>query len=185
VNPQETWPIPGADHPQRHRPDLVTSSRAAVRLTAHGPEAAELGQRPEQHASYQDKDDSRLGARTLRSERLGLVARPDHLVQLGDGAVIPVEQKPRARQLYQSHVLELGAQLALVEANVGRRPPYGVIVLASGIQRRIAFDRSLEDAVFRAVGQMRAHIESDSAPGRRWLGAKCRACEFYECCWPS
>jgi predicted RecB family nuclease len=129
-------------------------------------------------------DDARLGARTLRSERLGLVARPDHLVRLGDGTVIPVEQKPRARQLYQSHVLELGAQLALVEASLGRRPPYGMVVLASGVQRRIAFDRSLEHAVFRAVGQMRAHLESDGAPGRRWLGAKGRACEFYANCWP-
>lgn len=69
-------------------------------------------------------DDSRLGARTLRSERLGLVARPDRLVRLGNGAVIPVEQKPRARRPYPSHELELGVQLILVEARVGRRPPY-------------------------------------------------------------
>jgi hypothetical protein len=39
-------------------------------------------------------DDSRLGAPALRCERLGLVARADHLVRLADGTVIPVEQKP-------------------------------------------------------------------------------------------
>jgi hypothetical protein len=38
-------------------------------------------------------DDSRLGAPTQRSTRLGLVGRPDHLVRSGD-ALIPVEQKP-------------------------------------------------------------------------------------------
>jgi CRISPR/Cas system-associated exonuclease Cas4 (RecB family) len=82
-------------------------------------------------------------------------------------------------------VLELGVQLILVEASVGRRPPYGLVVLAEGVQQRIAFDRSLEDAVFSAVRQMRTSIEGDSAPGRRWLGARCRACEFYGTCWTS
>jgi hypothetical protein len=44
-------------------------------------------------------DDSDLGVPTLRSERLGLTARPDQLVRLHDGAVIPVEHKPGARRL--------------------------------------------------------------------------------------
>ena len=129
-------------------------------------------------------DDSRLGAPTLRCERLGLVARPDHLMRLADGTVIPVEQKPRARRLYPSHVLELGAQLLVVEARFGRRPPYGLVVLADGAQHRIPFDRSLEDAVVSTLRDMRACARDDIAPGRRWLGAKCRACEFYATCWP-
>jgi hypothetical protein len=40
-------------------------------------------------------DDARLGASTLRSRRLGLVGRPDHLVRQGR-MLIPVEQKARA-----------------------------------------------------------------------------------------
>lgn len=40
-------------------------------------------------------DDSRLGSPTLQSERLGLVARPDHVLDVG-GMRIPVEQKPSA-----------------------------------------------------------------------------------------
>src|SRR5262249_47487783 len=47
-------------------------------------------------------DDSMVRAPTLRSERLGLVARCDHLVRVGD-AYVWVEQKPSAGRLQQSH----------------------------------------------------------------------------------
>ena len=43
-------------------------------------------------------DDSVIRAPTLRSERLGLVGRCDHLLRVGD-ALVPVEQKPSARRL--------------------------------------------------------------------------------------
>jgi CRISPR/Cas system-associated exonuclease Cas4 (RecB family) len=129
-------------------------------------------------------DDSRLGPLTLRSASLGLVARPDHLMRLRDGVIIPVEQKPRARRLYRSHVLELGVQFILVEATFGQRPAYGLVALAQGTQHRIPFDGPLEQSVFVILGQMRGVLRDGLEPGRRWLGARCRACEFYACCWP-
>jgi CRISPR/Cas system-associated exonuclease Cas4 (RecB family) len=138
---------------------------------------------PLERAAVLAADDSQLGPLTLRSEQLGLVARPDHLIRLPDGTVIPVEQKPRARRLYRSHILELGTQLLLVEASFGLRPPYGVVVLADGVQHRVPFDHALERAVLDAAREMRACVAAQTAPGRRWLGAKCRSCEFYTLCW--
>ena len=43
-------------------------------------------------------DDSLIRAPTLRSARLGLVGRCDHLLRVGN-AYVPVEQKPSARRL--------------------------------------------------------------------------------------
>src|SRR5687768_16125792 len=68
-------------------------------------------------------DDARLPVPTLRSDRLGLVGRPDHLVR-SRGYVIPVEQKPSARRVHDSHVLQLAAQCLLVQERYGVRPPY-------------------------------------------------------------
>src|SRR5207302_361498 len=74
-------------------------------------------------------DDSRLEVPTLRSSRLGLVGRPDHLLRSGD-ALIPVEQKPSARRVQPSHVMQIAAQCLLVEETYGVRPPFGIVVLA-------------------------------------------------------
>lgn len=129
-------------------------------------------------------DDSLLGAVTLRAEGwLGLVARPDQLVRIGDGAIVPVEQKPRASLLFRSHVVELAVQLMLVEEQFGRRPPFGLVVLAGGVAKRIAYEPSLKVAVIDAAERMRRHLATGEAPGRRWLGNKCRACEFFDHCW--
>src|SRR5919202_1859958 len=99
-------------------------------------------------------DDSNLGAPTLRSERLGLAARPDHLVRVGE-TVIPVEQKPTARRAWPSHQLQVAAQCALVEEATGIRPPHGLLVLANGVQDRVAFDAALEENLQATRAAMR------------------------------
>ena len=75
-------------------------------------------------------DDSRLGSPTLLSQRLRLVGRPDQLVRIG-GQLIPVEQKPRAWRVHDSHVLQVAAECLLVSEVYGIRPPYGLLVLAT------------------------------------------------------
>jgi CRISPR-associated exonuclease Cas4 len=86
-------------------------------------------------------DDSVIRAPTLRSERLGLVGRCDHLLRVGD-ADVPVEGKPSARRLQQSHILQVGALCLLVQDVYGARPPYGVVVLADGSREPVTSRRS-------------------------------------------
>jgi hypothetical protein len=81
-------------------------------------------------------DDSRLGVPTLRSSRLGPVGRPNHLVRSGD-ALIPVEQKPGARRLQPSHVMQVAAQCLLVQEAYDVRPLFGIVVLADGIREKV------------------------------------------------
>jgi CRISPR-associated exonuclease Cas4 len=127
-------------------------------------------------------DDSRLGSPTLRSERLGLVGRCDHLVRVGR-AYVPVEQKPRARRLHPSHVLQVGALCLLVEDVSGVRPPYGVVVLAGGVRERVPFTAALERDVRATMAEMRRVLATGEAPGPRWVAPTCRACGYRPVCW--
>src|SRR5947208_2204889 len=70
------------------------------------------------HGRVEAADDSRLRSATLRSERLGLVARPDHVLDI-DGMRIPVEQKPSAQRVWPSHTLQVSAQCALLKETFG------------------------------------------------------------------
>jgi CRISPR-associated exonuclease Cas4 len=127
-------------------------------------------------------DDSRLGVPTLRSSRLGLAGRPDHLVRAGD-ALIPVEQKPSARRLQPSHVMQVAAQCLLVEEVYGVRPPFGIVVLADSVREKVPFTRDLERRLLQTMADMRALIATETEPGPRWVAPKCQACSFVETCW--
>jgi CRISPR-associated protein Cas4 len=127
-------------------------------------------------------DDSLIRAPTLRSARLGLVGRCDHLLRVGN-AYVPVEQKPSARRLQQSHMLQMGALCLLVHDVYGVRPPYGVVVLADGSQARVTFSKELERGVVRTMGEMRRMLAAGEPPGPRWVAAKCRACGYHPVCW--
>jgi CRISPR-associated exonuclease Cas4 len=127
-------------------------------------------------------DDSRLRAPNLYSERLGLVGRCDHLMREG-GVYLPVEQKPTAQRLHDSHVLQVGALCLLIQDVYGRRPPYGIVVLAGGRQERVPFSTDLERRVRSTMGQMRRILAAGRPPGREWVAAKCCACGYHPVCW--
>ena len=127
-------------------------------------------------------DDSRLGVPTLRSSRLGLVGRPDHLLRSGD-ALIPVEHKPSARRLQPSHVMQIAAQCLLVEETYGVRPPFGIVVLAGGTRAEVSFTPDLERRLLQTMSQMRELVATQAEPGPRWVAPKCQACSFVQTCW--
>ena len=127
-------------------------------------------------------DDARLGMPNLRSDYLGLIGRPDHLLWSGR-ALIPVEQKPNARHPQPSHILQVAAQCLLVQEVYGIRPPYGLLVLANGVQERVLFTPALEARLADTMTRMRELLAADTAPGPRWVAPKCRACGFHDTCW--
>lgn len=127
-------------------------------------------------------DDSRLGVPTLRSSRLGLVGRPDHLLRAGN-ALIPVEQKPTARRVQPSHVMQVAAQCLLVEEAYGVRPPFGIVVLAGGTRAKVPFTPDLERRLLTTMADMRELVATQTEPGPRWVAPKCQACSFVDTCW--
>jgi CRISPR-associated exonuclease Cas4 len=132
--------------------------------------------------AIQATDDSAEPAPTLRSPRYGLVGRPDQLVRVGN-ALIPVEQKPRARRLYSSHTVQVAAQCLLVQEVYGIRPPYGIVVLAGGVRHQVDFSAALEQRLLEAMNQMRAMLASTASPEPHWVDVKCHACGFRQTCW--
>ena len=59
-------------------------------------------------------DDSSMPSPTLFSARLGLVARPDHVLRVGP-YIIPIEQKPLARRALACHVMQVATECILIE----------------------------------------------------------------------
>jgi CRISPR-associated protein Cas4 len=112
---------------------------------------------------------------------MGLVGRPDHLVE-SDGVMVPVEQKPRSHRLQPSHVFLVAAQCMLVEEVSGVRSPFGV-VLSEGVRHQVACTPALERNVLTTMGQMRALLARGVEPGPPWIAPKCQACGFREVCW--
>jgi CRISPR-associated exonuclease Cas4 len=127
-------------------------------------------------------DDSATPVPTLYSARYRLVGRPDQLVRAGR-TLVPVEHKPRARRLQDSHILQVVAQCLLVEEVYGVRPTHGLVVLAGGIQERVEFTSALEERLLDTMAEMRSFLRADAEPGPRWVAQKCRACGFREACW--
>jgi len=128
-------------------------------------------------------DDSFIGSANLHSERLGLAGRCDHLLQV-QRAYVPVEQKPSAGRLYESHILQVGALCVLIEDVYGVRPPYGVVVLADGMQERVPFTKELEQRVVRTMAEMRRILGTREGPGPRWMPSKCSGCGYRPACHP-
>jgi CRISPR/Cas system-associated exonuclease Cas4 (RecB family) len=94
-----------------------------------------------------------------------------------------MEQKPSARRLQSSHVMQVAAQRFLVQDVYGVRPPLGIVVLAGGVRERIPFTPALESRVVETMVQMRSLIASETEPGPRWVAPKCKACGFFATCW--
>jgi CRISPR/Cas system-associated exonuclease Cas4 (RecB family) len=91
---------------------------------------------------------------TLTSRRLGLTGKPDRLIRQ-DGIVWPEEWKS-ARQVRAWHRAQMGVYFALIEDQLGVRPPHGFIVCGDGARHRIENTEELRAWVLDLAGQIRA-----------------------------
>jgi CRISPR-associated exonuclease Cas4 len=98
-------------------------------------------------------------------------------------AYVPVEQKPTARRLYPSHLVQVAAQCMLVQEVYGVRPPFGVVVLQGGQSERVAFTPQLERRVLETMRSMRRILTIGEAPGPNWMDPKCPNCGYRDVCW--
>ena len=133
--------------------------------------------RPVEVVSREDKK--------LRSTTLNLVGEPDRLLRLRNGAVIPVEKKGNAREVYDSIKMQVGAYLLLVEDLYGRRPPFGLAVIANDRTFRISNTSELRREtrrVLQAVQRQRValHLPARATP----FPKKCGNCGYLEQCAP-
>ena len=118
----------------------------------------------------------------LASTSLGLSGRPDRLIRLKNGAIIPKEKKS-SKRLYDSHRIQIGAYLLLVEEAYDVRPPYGVVVLGDGREAKIKNTARLRRWTLNVADDIRAQRADASRPARvRPTPGQCRSCAVRDHC---
>lgn len=121
-----------------------------------------------------------LDGRTLFSPRLNLAGRPDRVIE-ENGFQIPEEWKGSPR-VYESHIVQLGCYLILIEEETGMRPPHGYISLPGG-RHRIENTPELRARVLVIADEIRAMRRQIEQPiPVRQPAAKCRGCGVRESC---
>ena len=118
----------------------------------------------------------------LKSTNLGLSGRPDRLIRLRNGAVIP-EEKKSATRLHPNLEVQLGVYLLLVEEAYRIRPPFGTLILADDSRHKIRNTGSLRRRTLKLADQLRRQRADLSRPARvNPTPRQCRSCGFRESC---
>ena len=119
-----------------------------------------------------------LDDRVLYSARLKLSGRPDRIVE----GNIPEEWKSSLR-VYDSHRVQLGCYLILIEEETGVRPTHGWIVTGDHRRHRIENTPELREWVLDIAERIRATRRNlgQEIPVRQ-PAAKCQACGMTKGC---
>ena len=118
----------------------------------------------------------------LIARKLGLVGKPDYLLQLR-GQVIPVEVKPgrRAARPYESDLMQLAAYCVLVEETTKVAPPYGLLRYAEQTFR-LDYTEQVRDGVLELLDVMRADLEEPDCERSHDDQRRCLSCGFFDQC---
>lgn len=144
-------------------------------------QSASLGL-PDGRVLYEDSGAQRRLEEPLFAEDLGLVGKPDYLVQ-GKQGLVPVEVKSgrTPKKPFDSHVFQLAAYCALVERNFGKRPAYGIIRYPER-SFTVEYSQGLEDRLLALLSEMQAALGSGEMHRSHPLAARCRACGYGQLC---
>ncbi len=124
------------------------------------------------------EDDSRL----LKSERYGIRGRPDYILEM-DGDLIPVEVKTGRvpKGPFFSHILQIAAYCLLVEEDLGKKPPYGLIRYGE-TEFDIDYDESLKNLLIEKLDEMREHLDNKDVHRHHNRKGKCANCSRRKIC---
>ncbi len=126
-------------------------------------------------------DGSRAIPQDLITNRLyGLVGRPDKLIKYGD-YLIPVEEKPKAPRVYNSHRIQAQAYCLLVELERGVTPPYALVITRDGATE-IPWNTSARLQVLRAISRARDILALQTPPVATASAAQCKVCGVRKDC---
>ena len=135
---------------------------------------------------YSDTGVERSVPQPLVSHRLGLIGKPDYLIEvIGDGQrfLAPVEVKSRRApaQPPLSHLLQLAAYCLLVEEVHRQRPPHGVLRYADA-SFTIPYTDELRSQVLQTVNAIRQGRAAHTMARDHADPWRCRACGYRAAC---
>jgi CRISPR-associated exonuclease Cas4 len=117
----------------------------------------------------------------LRSERYGIVGRPDELRRLPDGRIVPIEVKSRSTPPHgppSSHRVQVEVYALLVEETTGVAPPFGLLRYSDGGEFRIPWNSQARQEVLEIRGAVRRPYDGAARPSP----GRCRNCRYREHC---
>jgi len=132
---------------------------------------------------YQDNSSLQSEVETIYSPNLGLVGRPDYLVQDSDGSIVPVEIKSGSApsEPYDGHVLQLAAYCLLVEEAYGIRPSHGILQYRDGAFT-VDFTYDLEADLLDLLEVMREDRVAGEVHPNHSDRSRCANCAFIAYC---
>ena len=155
---------------------LLLRSRAENKRVAR--EREEYGI-PEGRITYTDLNKP---AKPLFSANLGLVGKPDYIVER-NGKYIPVEVKSgKARSPYRNHMLQLATYCLLIEEIYNQTVPFGVLTYSDGQQFKIPFGIELREEITKTLKEMRMQLASKSVNRNHTTPARCKFCSLRKFC---
>lgn len=119
---------------------------------------------------------------TLFSKRYGLSGRPDYLIEINN-IPIPVEVKPsrKAKQPYESDLMQVVAYCLLIEETMNKTPSYGLLCYKQD-QFRIAYTPYARNQVLDIMDDMYWTLDQDECSRNHSNPRKCAGCGFVAVC---
>ncbi|MBS3817266.1 MAG: CRISPR-associated protein Cas4 [Candidatus Thermoplasmatota archaeon] len=121
-------------------------------------------------------------SKLLESEEYRLRGRPDYILEKEE-ALIPVEVKTGRvpEGPFFSHILQIAAYCLLVEEEMGKRPPYGLIRYGE-TEFDIDYDDDLEDLLLEKLDDMRESLKKGEVHRHHHREGKCENCSRRDIC---
>lgn len=130
---------------------------------------------------YEDADGQ---GEILYSDQVPLVGKPDYIIKLANGQLVPIELKlsvQNAASPHSNHVIQVAAYCLILEDYSEAPPTYGILRYAD-CDFTVEYTPTLRKKVMRLLSEMERCDEKQRPQLARQKVTKCRACTFQAIC---
>jgi CRISPR-associated exonuclease Cas4 len=130
---------------------------------------------------YEDADGQ---GEILYSDQVPLVGKPDYIIKLPNGQLVPIELKlsvQNATAPHSNHVIQLAAYCLILEDYSEAPPTYGILRYAD-CDFTVEYTATLRKKVMRLLSEMEGCDEKQRPQLARQKVTKCRTCTFQPIC---
>ena len=130
---------------------------------------------------YEDADGQ---GEILYSDQVPLIGKPDYIIKLPNGQLVPIELKLSVQNVtspHSNHVMQIAAYCLILEDYSEVPPTHGILRYANG-DFTIDYTPTLRKKVLRLLTEMEGYNERQRPQLVRQQVTKCRACTFQPIC---
>ena len=130
---------------------------------------------------YEDADGQ---GEILYSDQVPLIGKPDYIIKLPNGQLVPIELKLSVQNVaspHSNHVMQIAAYCLILEEYSEVPPTHGVLRYAD-CDFTVDYTPALRKKVIRLLSEMQNCNEKQRPQLARQRVTKCRACTFQPIC---